>query len=115
MDDKKKAAPTGIGGGLHNRPSSIGNSNISRLRGGQSRCPVCRQVFNSVSGFDLHRVGVHGVSRRCLSPDAMLSIGMSIGKAGLWIERPRRKATQNNRPQAQETRSPVTLTLGAAR
>jgi hypothetical protein len=35
--------------------------------------------------FDLHRVGKHGVDRRCETEDEMLKRGMFLNKDGFWI------------------------------
>jgi len=65
-----------------------------RLPRGSHRCQCsnCRERFNSVKAFDLHRRGTPGVDRRCLSPDDMRAAGMSQIEGGWWISRadPRR-------------------------
>lgn len=54
-----------------------------RLSGTRNQCPACDALFNSVSAFDLHRVGPHG-KRRCLGPLSMLEIGMVLGEDSFW-------------------------------
>lgn len=54
------------------------------LTGAACACRACGERFNSVAGFDMHRVGVHGVDRRCLTPEEMRGRGMSEGARG-WV------------------------------
>lgn len=84
------------------------------LRGRACACGTCHQRFNSVSAFDLHRVGSFGVDRRCLRPPEMLAIGMSQNARGLWIERRREEWQQKRRPLAQETTSHTALGMDTA-
>lgn len=42
-----------------------------RLRGDRNQCPTCREFFKSSKAFDQHRVGVIGISRRCLTTAEM--------------------------------------------
>jgi hypothetical protein len=84
-----------------------------RLGGRRCECGMCHQRFNSVSAFDLHRVGTHGVDRHCRRPSEMLAIGMKLNELGFWIERRRGERHQNRRPRAQETRSPRALAQAA--
>ena len=49
------------------------------------QCGACKEYFNSVAAFEKHRIGDHGVNRRCMSPKAMYQAGMSINGAGFWI------------------------------
>jgi len=85
----------------------------SKLTGHRCECAGCHQRFNSLSAFDLHRAGLHGIDRHCREPGEMIAIGMSRNDAGFWIERCRRIAKPNARPRAQETRSGPHLSLGA--
>ena len=69
-----------------------------KLTGQRSLCAACRETFRSVAGFDRHRVGKHGVDRRCRTVAEMLDKGMSRNAAGDWITgtrppapRPRRR------------------------
>jgi len=64
----------------------------------KSTCVACSEVFFSISGFNMHRVGGYGDAiysdkqvigytkpdRRCLSPLEMASKGMGRNKRGLW-------------------------------
>lgn len=56
-----------------------------RLTGNRNQCQGCKQYFNSVTAFDKHRVGEHGVDRRCRTPEEMTALGMLINHAGFWI------------------------------
>jgi len=87
---------------------------MSGLSGGRCKCGGCGQRFNSVSAFDFHRAGVHGLDRHCRQPSAMRAIGMRVNDLGFWIERHRNEGPQNSRPRAPKTRSRQTLTHGAA-
>jgi hypothetical protein len=58
------------------------------LKGDRCQCSACSEYFNSTFAFDKHRRGKHGVSRHCLTPNAMLEAGMAINKAGFWISAP---------------------------
>lgn len=49
-------------------------------------CGECGEYFNSVYGFDLHRVGEYSDgSRRCLTPAEMRGKGWLHNARGLWI------------------------------
>lgn len=85
------------------------------LTGNRCECGACHQRFNSVSAFDLHRIGIAGVDRHCREPGEMLAIGMSRNDLGFWIERRRGERHQKRRPRAQETRSPESSTAVAPR
>ena len=54
------------------------------LRGDHNQCPTCREYFNSMAGFDMHRAGPF-TARRCLSPDEMRADGMAVSKSGWWV------------------------------
>jgi hypothetical protein len=56
-----------------------------RLTGSRNQCQGCKQYFNSVTAFDKHRVGEHGVDRRCRTPEEMTALGMFVNHAGFWI------------------------------
>ncbi len=87
---------------------------MSGLTGSRCECGACHQRFNSVSAFDLHRTGSFGADRHCREPGEMLALGMSQTALGFWVERRRGEGHQKRRPPAQETRSHLTLTHGAA-
>jgi hypothetical protein len=63
-----------------------------KLTGNRCQCPACGECFNSVFGFDRHRVGGWD-NRRCLSIAAMLDKGFSRASSGFWIT-----ATRNSNP-----------------
>lgn len=84
-----------------------------RLTGSRCRCGGCGEYFNSLSSFDLHRAGIHGVGRYCRTPGEMLGMGMRRTDLGFWIERHRGESRQKPGPRAPETRSRLTLTQGA--
>lgn len=58
------------------------------IRGGKAEhCSVCHQTFTGTSAGDAHRVGSHGVDRRCLTPDEMRSHPkrpMEQDRRGYW-------------------------------
>jgi|GEM_PF-1557872 len=60
---------------------------MSTLTVSNSRCQCsgCGEFFNSLSPFDKHRIGRHGVDRRCLSEPEMLEAGMDKNTAGYWV------------------------------
>lgn len=58
------------------------------LRGDRNQCPTCGLYFNSSHAFDKHRIGSHGVDRKCLTVPEMESKGMTTNKAGFWISCP---------------------------
>lgn len=67
-----------------------------KLTGAKCQCSACGEFFNSVSMFDLHRVGSYATfakDRRCLTADEMLAKGYLKNAAGFWIsEAYRRRA-----------------------
>ena len=83
------------------------------LTGSRCECGGCHQRFNSVSAFDLHRTGLHGMDRHCREPGEMRAIGMSLNDLGFWIERRRGEGHQKSRPRRHEARSGLTLGVGA--
>ena len=48
----------------------------AKLTGKRCECPVCGEVFSTLSNFDRHRKGEHGVDRKCVRP---YSVGLVIG------------------------------------
>ena len=44
-------------------------------------CSGCQQRFSSLTSFDTHRVGQHGVDRRCAAPE---DVGLVRNAKGLW-------------------------------
>lgn len=85
---------------------------LSPLTGSRCECGGCHQRFNSVSAFDLHRAGTHGVDRRCRAPAELLALGMSVNESGFWIERRRGEMRQKRGPRAPETRSAQSHAVG---
>jgi len=62
-----------------------------RLSGNRCLCRSCGQYFNSLKGFDRHRVGAYLNSRRCLTPPEMIKRGMTANRARFWITETRRQ------------------------
>lgn len=71
----------------------VGNHAGRGARMSSDRCQCsprtggCGEVFNSTTAFDMHRVGRHGVDRRCLRVPEMLSAGMDRNAGGYWVTR----------------------------
>jgi len=57
-----------------------------KLSGDRNQCRGCGAYFNSTRAFDKHRTGRTG-SRRCLSKDEMLGMGMVMRDDGFWRSR----------------------------
>ena len=55
-----------------------------RLTGAKNCCPTCGAYFRNTRAFDDHRIGDHGVSRRCLTDLEMLLVGMTTDRDGFW-------------------------------
>lgn len=55
------------------------------LNGDRNQCQTCKEYFNSSGAFDKHRVGEHGLNRRCRTREEMQAKGMSLNKDGFWI------------------------------
>ena len=61
---------------------------MKNLRPGVSRClcAACKESFNSVAAFDMHRVGdPKKGTRRCLSVGEMYEKGMRENADGYWV------------------------------
>lgn len=58
--------------------------NQKRLSGNRNQCRGCNEYFNSNGAFDKHRVGRHGIDRRCMTPQEMLDAGFVIREDGFW-------------------------------
>ena len=56
-----------------------------KLTGSRNQCQACKQYFNSNPAFEKHRVGKHGVDRRCRTTQEMTAKGMLINHAGFWV------------------------------
>jgi len=57
-----------------------------KLTGCRCQCCACGDYFGSDSVFDRHRVGQHGVGRRCLSAAEMSALGWTRSRRGFWIK-----------------------------
>ena len=55
-----------------------------KLSGDRNQCPGCGAYFNSTHAFEKHRIGEHGVDRRCATVEQMNFKGMVLGKDGFW-------------------------------
>lgn len=48
-----------------------------RLRGvAKTQCGGCNKYFTGMGLFDVHRIGTHGVNRRCMTTEEMIAAGM---------------------------------------
>lgn len=56
-----------------------------KLTGCRCQCCACGEYFGNVVVFDRHRVGRHGVDRRCLSVDEMSAMGWEQNGRGFWL------------------------------
>jgi hypothetical protein len=54
------------------------------LKGNRNQCTICNEYFNSNTPFELHRVGDHGVNRRCKTKEEMQAAGMCLNDQGFW-------------------------------
>ena len=52
--------------------------------GRMEHCPACHKTFTGATAGDMHRVGTHGVDRRCLAEAEMLDKGMGVDARGRW-------------------------------
>jgi hypothetical protein len=55
------------------------------LLGDRNQCAGCGTLFNSSHAFDKHRVGAHGIDRRCRTDAEMLEAGMLKRADGFWV------------------------------
>lgn len=72
-DSKPSSTPRAVGNGI-------------RARGARSECAACGAVVAGVGPFDAHRVGAHGVDRRCV-PVADLAASFRVDLRGYWTAR----------------------------
>lgn len=56
-----------------------------KLSGNRNQCRGCKRYFNSIGAFDKHRIGKHGIDRRCMTDQEMTGAGMKLRKDGFWI------------------------------
>jgi hypothetical protein len=84
------------------------------LTGARCRCCGCGGYFNSVTAFDMHRVGRFPDQRRCLGAEGMTALGMVRNGAGFWITEAREDA-HGSRGRADSSRFPShpATTVGA--
>ena len=71
-----------------------------KLTGNHCQCPRCGLYFNSVHGFDHHRVGDY-TDRRCLGPDELRAMGWSLNAGGWWITSKMPERIRGQNPPAQ--------------
>ena len=55
------------------------------LTGDRNQCSGCGEYFNSLKGFDRHRTGEFGQTRRCRTVDELTTKGWCRNKDGFWI------------------------------
>ena len=61
---------------------TLDNYTIPKTNSRLAGCPSCRRIFGGDQAFDAHRIGRHGVDRRCAeSPSA---IGLVLSEQGFW-------------------------------
>lgn len=58
-----------------------------KLTGQRNQCQGCKQYFNSNTAFEMHRVGTHGVDRRCITEEEMLAKGMVLNAQSFWMSK----------------------------
>jgi hypothetical protein len=56
-----------------------------KLTGHRCQCRACGEYFSRERVFDRHRIGAHGVNRRCLTVTEMVARGWCRNTAGFWI------------------------------
>src|SRR5487761_2044910 len=95
MTTKGKARqPGATGAGLENTHTSNSTQIPPKLKltGSRNQCPTCGKGFNSVTAFEMHRVGKFGVDRRCATAQEMLEMGMILPAHGFWVTELRQSA-----------------------
>lgn len=55
-----------------------------KLNGARNQCRGCNRYFNSNGAFEKHRIGEHGVNRRCMTEEEMIAKGMVLRPDGFW-------------------------------
>lgn len=63
----------------------------------RNQCQGCKEYFNSNFAFDKHRIGEHGVNRRCRTPQEMIELGMSKNHDGFWISETREQRLKRSK------------------
>jgi hypothetical protein len=56
-----------------------------KLKGQRNQCRGCSLYFNSNLAFDKHRIGQHGVDRRCRTEEEITVAGMALNALGYWV------------------------------
>jgi len=65
--------------------------NTPKLTGNSCQCDACGEYFTSTRNFDRHRIGTHGLDRRCTSAADLLAEGWIRNARGfLWKPDPQR-------------------------
>lgn len=75
-------------------------------------CVGCESLFLGVPAFDSHRVGRHGIDRRCATPDEMRAAGLGQDDRGVWVGasevgKPRQKPPIRSAGRARTPATPV--------
>lgn len=52
--------------------------------GRSEHCTICHRTFTGSTSGDRHRVGTHGVDRRCRSDSELSKVGLVINERGQW-------------------------------
>ena len=58
---------------------------VRKLTGKQCQCSACGRYFKALSIFDRHRLGDHGVDRRCATDEEMATKGLGLSERGFWV------------------------------
>ena len=89
-----------------------------KLTGNRCQCTVCGESLNGVQSFVHHRIGDHGINRRCQTVAGLEAARWNRNAAGFWCERadpnakPRAPAIPPRfAPSARATPSPATQTF----
>lgn len=57
---------------------------VKKAHGDRNQCTCCKEWFNTVDDFDMHRTGEYGKDRRCMSVQEMRNVGMRKNSARFW-------------------------------
>ena len=75
----------GIGAAMSDFTPNVGPPRFKAdLRGQRCGCSTCGEVFGGCAGFDDHRVGPHGPSRRCRTGPEIAALGYTTDDSGVW-------------------------------
>lgn len=83
--------------------------NLPVLTGRRCQCCGCGEYFNGERGFDRHRIGAHGVNRRCLSVAEMTARGWHRNAARFWAMTRLDSASRARIRPAQASPAPLPL------